>query len=407
MLNLYRRHLRSGCPAGHKPDSQSYESDERRPKWKHCLCPIYASGKLGDHPKFRQNTKRLTFAEARTAAEAWERRALEVPPPPPDPASPPLPTAKPRREIATAVERTLAEYRSNESALATVRRAQCVLKKFRQFSTGVKGYAYLDQWTDEDVAEFRLWWGYSERYQRKNLSFLRTFFSRHKKYIAENPADAPKRSPNRKQREAAQAKQKSPFTDAHLDNMLAACRRYPNYGGPPQKFFGEDLADFILISTYTGLRISDMATFHVSRMTGDGNIHFRAIKNGKWVDTWVPQWLQDIIWKRAEKWGPYIFGARSTDDPVVLGTTWRVRLNKLWSLCEPFEEPPTHHRFRHTFVRILLENGTPVRDVADLLGDTEEVVRQSYSKWVPERQERLTGVLRAAFANKPRLYAVK
>jgi integrase len=163
----------------------------------------------------------------------------------------------------------------------------------------------------------------------------------------------------------------------------------------------------MLISAYTGLRISDVATFHIDRMMPDGDIHFRAIKNGKWVDTWVPEFIQEIIRKRAEKWGPYIFGARKTEDPVVLGGTWRERLEKLWALCEPFTEKPTHHRFRHTFVRILLEDGTPVPDVATLLGDTEEVVRQSYSKWVPERQERLRRVLRVSFGKKTRLFAVK
>jgi integrase len=404
-LNLYRRHFRSGCPAGHKPDSQTYESDELRPKWKKCGCPIYASGKLADNPKFRRNTQRVTWAEARAVAETWERHGLH-PTPDPDPVSPPFPTGKPRRTIADAVRLTLAETQADESSLATLRRHKCVLKKLQAFSTDVKGYVYLDQWTVDDAKEFRLWWKGSLRYHQKNFSFLRTFFESHK--IAPNPIEKSKRSKNRKQRQAAEVKQKSPFLDTELARMLAACKRYPNCGDKRQKFFGEDLADFILISAYTGLRISDVATFHISRMTDEGDIHFRAIKNGSWVDTWVPDWLQEIICNRAVKWGPYIFGARESEDPVVLGTTWRTRLNTLWSLCEPFEEKPTHHRFRHTFVRILLESGkTTVRDVAELLGDTEEVVRQSYSKWVPQRQERLRDVLRDAFDKKTPLFAVK
>jgi len=42
--------------------------------------------------------------------------------------------------------------------------------------------------------------------------------------------------------------------------------------------------------------------------------------------------------------------------------------------------------------------GVTVRDVAELLGDTEEMVRRHYAAWVSERQERLTGVLKEAFA---------
>jgi|SRR5215471_2095412 len=398
MLNLYRRHFGPPrCPAGHKRDSQTYEGDELRPKSKKCGCPIYASGKLGDNPKFRRNTKRVHWAEARSVAENWERYGVDAPPEPP-PVSPLSPTGKPRRTIAEAVDRTLAETQANESSVATIRRYRCVLKKLQTFSTDRKGYLYVDEWTADDIKEFRLLWEGSLRYHAKNFGIVRNFFEEHKNFIAGNPVEKTKRARNRKQLEAAQPKPKSPYTDDELTRMVTACARYPHTPNTPQKFFGEDIADFILISAYTGLRISDMATFHISRMTGEGKVHFRAIKNGKWVDTWVPEWLEDIIRRREKKWGPYIFGARSTEDPCVLGNTWRKRLDKLWDLCPPFEEKPSHHRFRHTLVRILLQNGTSVADIAALLGDTEEVVRQSYSKWVPERQERLTNVLRAAFA---------
>lgn len=409
-LNLYRRHYDKGrCCGGHKPNTQTYESDEVRPKHKKCGCPIYASGKLGDNPKFRRNTGRVHWGEARGVAEAWERRGGMDTPVPPGPPLAPVPSSggKPRRTIAEAIETTLREHQANESSLATIRRYKSLLKKFQQFSTDIKGYVYLDQWATEDLTDLRLWWGGSARYHQKNFSFLKSFFNAHKKHIAENPIELSRLPRNRKHREASQPAQKSPYTNEELDRMIAACDRYPNFGGP-QKFFGKDVAEFILLSAYTGLRISDVATFHISRMTGNGNIHLRAIKNGKWVDTWVPRWLEDMIWARAEKWGPYIFGARQSEDPVVLGTTWRTRLHTLWALCDPFEEKPTHHRFRHTFARILLQNGTSVGDVAELLGDTEAVVRQSYSKWVPERQHRLSGVLRDAFAKAGApLYRVK
>ena len=67
------------------------------------------------------------------------------------------------------------------------------------------------------------------------------------------------------------------------------------------------------------------------------------------------------------------------------------------------KNPPTPHRFRHTFARILLQRGVPVADVAELIGDTEEKVRRHYARWVPERQARLTNILRDAFATEPDL----
>jgi hypothetical protein len=69
---------------------------------------------------------------------------------------------------------------------------------------------------------------------------------------------------------------------------------------------------------------------------------------------------------------------------------WRRKIGKIFDLAGSFEEPPTPHRFRHTFARILLQRGVPVADVADLLGDDEKTVREHYSRWVPERQARLT-----------------
>jgi site-specific recombinase XerD len=56
---------------------------------------------------------------------------------------------------------------------------------------------------------------------------------------------------------------------------------------------------------------------------------------------------------------------------------------------------------RHTFARILLQKGVPVADVADLLGDDEKTVRDHYARWVPERQERLTRILKEAFVDRP------
>jgi hypothetical protein len=45
--------------------------------------------------------------------------------------------------------------------------------------------------------------------------------------------------------------------------------------------------------------------------------------------------------------------------------------------------------------------------VAELAGDTEDVILKHYAKWVPELQTRLTNILKAAFDDRPRLVAIK
>ena len=168
------------------------------------------------------------------------------------------------------------------------------------------------------------------------------------------------------------------------------------------KWTGQDLADFISVSVYTGLRISDVCTFHIDRLRPTGECHIRTAKNGRKVFKWVPEWLQQRMRARAAHYGPLIFGDHSTRDMNVVTDVWRRKLKRLWALCGPWPEKPTPHRFRHTFARILLQRpNVTVRDVAELLGDTEDMVRRHYAAWVTEGQERLTIVLKEAFSEKP------
>ncbi|MBZ5729166.1 MAG: site-specific integrase [Acidobacteriia bacterium] len=164
------------------------------------------------------------------------------------------------------------------------------------------------------------------------------------------------------------------------------------------KWTGQDLADFICVSVYTGLRISDVTTFSIDRMQPTGEIHIRTTNGWTHVYTWVPEWWQERIRARAQEHGALIFGEHQTKDPNVITDVWRRKLKKVWALCGPWKEEPTPHRFRHTFARVLLERGgVTVRDVAELLGNSEQMVRKHYAAFVPERQERLTAVLKAAF----------
>src|SRR4051794_4649510 len=100
------------------------------------------------------------------------------------------------------------------------------------------------------------------------------------------------KNPRRRDAGEKRDEQKLPFTDDELKRMYEAC---PKYGATPKhKWTGDDLADFISLSIYTGLRISDIALFQIDRMQTSGGTH---------VYTWVPQWLQDRIRARAKVHG--------------------------------------------------------------------------------------------------------
>jgi len=257
----------------------------------------------------------------------------------------------------------------------------------------------------------------------KNMSNLKAFFefAVSNEWIARNPARLLKNPRGRASSDPRQ-EERSPFSDEELKRMFEASET--QYGKrsirwsrkthqrPAEmgltanykyRWTGQDLADFISISVYTGLRISDVSTFRIDRLQANGECHIRTTKNGRRVYTWIPDWLQERIRARAERFGPLIFGQHSTRDMNVITDVWRRKLKRLWELCGPWPEKPTPHRFRHTFARILLQRpNVTVRDVAELLGDTEEMVRRHYAAWVSERQERLTNVLKEAFSEKPK-----
>ena len=414
---MYRRH-RTKCESGHAEDARSGEFEEGRRGWKKCACLIHVSGTLGG--KFRRrDTGKADWDEARAVvavwqeAQSWEGPAQIAEPVPLDP----IPDE--RITIERAIAAFTAEFQGN--SVSTQKNYRLLLGKLKKYSDN-KGFVMLDQWGPVDVREFRASWGVGPGTSAKDLSTVKSFFEFcvANDWLPKNPARLVK---NQRGRDAGDRRneQKLPFSDSELQKMYDACEtkygkqevkwsrvihhhqaegEYTRYN---RKWTGQDLADFISVSVYTGLRISDVSTFHADRMKPTGEIHIRTTKSGTHVYTWVPEWLQERIRARAREHGPLIFGEHQTKDMNVVTDVWRRKLIKLWTLCGPWKEKPTPHRFRHSFARILLERpGVTVRDVAELLGNTEQMVRKHYSAWIPERQERLTAVLKSAFSEKPK-----
>lgn len=137
----------------------------------------------------------------------------------------------------------------------------------------------------------------------------------------------------------------------------------------------------------------------MERLHGN-EVFLRAKKNGGDVFTYIPDWLRDRLNQRAKRFGSKPFLIRRTKVLDAVIDIWRQQLAKVFELADAGAERATPHRFRHTFARILLQRGVPVADVADLMGDDEQTVREHYARWVPERQARLTKILKSAFHSK-------
>jgi integrase len=404
-LNLYRRHA-THCPGGHATHSMTYEADEHRRRWKDCVCPIYASGTLAG--KFnRKNTERTTWPEAKQMASAWEtaqswngvvqqHACTESPVSAADPPGPP------RTTIRNAMAAFLAVREGSGIAVSTMRKYRTFGKTLTAF-TDTLGYVMLDQITSADVDVFYGRWELGPRAKGKALDTLRSFFTFcvNREWLTKSPVTRDLKPPLG----ANKAANKVPFTDEELQRILDACDRLQDVswtnGARSGRWTGADAKDFVCLLVYTGLRISDGVLFSINRLHGN-EIFLRAKKNGGEVFGWIPDWLRDRLVERSKVHGVRPFMIGQSERLETLTDLWRRRINRLFELAGRFDEPPTPHRFRHTFARIFLQRGVPVAEVAELLGDDEKTVRQHYARWVPERQARLTRIVQEAFEDKPK-----
>jgi len=403
-LNLYRRH-RKDCEAGRAEDSNSREFVERARGWKRCGCVIFCSGTLAGRFK-RKRTGATKWDEARSYAAAleasgsWDGKiALALSQP--DPAAPPQ-----RTTVAHAIRAYLANRQAANLAPASLRKYGVFTRKLEAFADAC-GYVMLDQFTAADIDTFYSTSGLGIRSRGKMLESLRTFwkFCVHRELVAKSPVSPDLKPPIGANRIA----NKAPFTDEQLADIIKACDQINGYkkdGRWGNRFgsgnwTGDDLKDFIWFMTHTGLRISDVVLFDIDRLHGN-EVFLRAKKNGGEVIVWIPDWLRDRLRARTKQVGKQPFLVSGSKRLDGMTDIWRQRLAKVFELADIGTEKATPHRFRHTFARILLQRGVPVADVADLLGDDEKTVREHYARWVPERQARLTKILKDAFRGQPK-----
>jgi integrase len=398
-LKLYRRH-RSECEGGHPDGSFSGEFDDGRRGRKRCACLIHCSGTLAG--KFnRKQTGTSNWDEAKALAAVWQ--AAEAWDGKPAPTVPPKTEEETNRvSISDAVTVFLSVRDGEAIAPATLRKYRTFTKQLAAYAES-RGYVMLDQFEWGDIDRFYGGLKLGVRAKGKYLGTIRAFFRfcTNRKWLKENPVSLDLKPPQG----ANKVANKVPFTDEELRNIITACDRLGEIawvsGIRSGTWNGEDAKDFIWTLTYTGLRISDVALFDMNRLHGN-EVFLRAKKNGGEVFAYIPDWLCDRLVARAKRCGERLFILGESDRLDTVTDLWRRKINRVFELAGRFDERPTPHRFRHTFARILLQRGVPVADVADLLGDDEKTVRQHYSRWVPERQARLTRILKEAFEEQPK-----
>jgi integrase len=148
---------------------------------------------------------------------------------------------------------------------------RCDCQVFASGTLGRKFSRHCTEKTDWDEARAvaALW--------EKRMAMLKPFFEYcvSNKWIPSNPARAVK-NPKGRGVTGTSSQPKFPFTDQEVQRMYKACEEYGKTYR--HRWGGDDITDFISLSIYTGLRISDVATFHADRMLDTGEIHIRTTK---------------------------------------------------------------------------------------------------------------------------------
>jgi site-specific recombinase XerC len=155
----------------------------------------------------------------------------------------------------------------------------------------------LNQWGPVDMREFRASWKVAPQTANRDMSVIRSFFEFAfcNEWIDRNPGRLVK-NPKGKSSTDGRFEQKLPFSGEELTRMYEVAEK--RYGKMETKWLrtnhhqqasgvvnsyrykwtGQDLADFTSVSVYTGLRISDVATFHIDRLNENGEVRLRTTK---------------------------------------------------------------------------------------------------------------------------------
>ena len=154
----------------------------------------------------------------------------------------------------------------------------------------------------------------------------------------------------------------------------------------------------VLLLYYTALRISDVAMLERDRVR-DGQILVRTQKKGTPVLLPITEDLEEALQALPPPRGAgdccrHFFWNGVMSRRAVVGTAER-------TMAAVFEKSGVErahaHRFRHTLATRLLGRGATFEQVADILGNSVEIVRKHYAKWSTERQEGVSRLFTAVF----------
>ncbi len=262
---------------------------------------------------------------------------------------------------------------------STLKQYRILFQRLNDYCRG-RGYVFLRQLGVVQVREFRGSWStWSPRTSGKHIERLKRFFSWcvENGWLEESPAK-PLKSPKVGETDVV------PFTEEEVEKILSACEAYKGSNK-------ERLIVLTRLMLSTGLAIGDATTLSKKRIVEEGgegySVELRRAKTGATVSCPIPNNLaKSILALNGET--PFWSGKSDLED---ITKNWRKIYTKIFKAAGVSGAP---HKFRHTAAKRLLARGVSAGFVASVLGDSEEIVRRHYSKWIGERQTGLNKAIR-------------
>ena len=399
-LYPYRRHL---------PKCSHFGPGGRDARVDKCNCPFHVDGiYYGQRIRSSLHTRSSQIANrelARLVRESDAKREAEVRNI--DSCNQELP---PTRTISDAVARFLrncgsidekGKYRGDRQH-GTWRKYRNSLLLLTRFCTAHQ-IVSLDDITLDVLEDYRCTRKIALVTWKVELQTLRTFLTYcvGHKWIASNPAKDFKAPRNLKPNEVV------PYTLQEEFRILSACdqiggARYLRKGAIYERLRAQAM---IGILRSTALRVSDVCTLRKDAIAwdpvqGKWRVWVRTQKSGEPVFLPIPDSLKQTLDalplpRNAAQDCPYYFWNGQSTRRAVVGIAERT----LGTVFKKSGVKNGHaHRFRHTLATRLLENGASFEQVADILGNSPDVVRKHYGKWSLVRQANIDRLMTAHFA---------
>lgn len=211
------------------------------------------------------------------------------------------------------------------------------------------------------------------------------------------------------------------FTPAEIEVIITALDRCEVIFEREGEQVARQVKAFTFVQRYTGLSIGDTAKLRRSEVIGE-TILLNRKKTGEPVATAVPAFVVAAL-KDMKPDSPEYYFWSGNGKLHTRTSKWGARLQKLFVFAGvrvvevektkrsggKLKDAPervlvskaTPHIWRHTLVRDLYLKDTPVEDIADLLGDDVDTVREYYSSFDELRKKKLVGKLRKVWEDDP------